>query len=62
MKLNKYTYKQIQEIRDKLCMMNYTDEIGKIFFILGLVKESSSYAYKELLQAELKKELNKLEL
>ena len=59
MKLNNYNYKQIQKIMDRVCMMDYTDEIGKIFFILGLVKEDSSYAYKELLQAELKKELNK---
>ena len=59
MELNNYNYKQIQEIMDRVCMMNYTDERGKIFFILGLVKENSSYAYKELLQAELKKELNK---
>ena len=59
MELNNYNYKQIQEIMDRVSMMNYTDERGKIFFILGLVKENSSYAYKELLQAELKKELNK---
>ena len=59
MNINKYTYKQIQEIMDRLCMMEYTDEIGAKFFILSLVKKDSSYAYKELLNSELKKELNK---
>ena len=40
--------------------MEHTQETCKRFLILGLVKEDSSYAYKELLQAELNKELKKL--
>ena len=55
MKLNKYTYKQIQDIMDRLCSMNYTKEIGARFSILNKVKENSSYAYKELLSVELDK-------
>ena len=60
MELNKYTYKEIQDIMNRWCLMEHTQETCKRFFILGLVKEDSSYAYKELLQAELNKELKKI--
>ena len=60
MELNKYTYNEIQDIMNRLCLMEHTQENCKRFFILSLVKKNSSFAYKELLEAELNKELKKL--
>ena len=59
MKLNNYTYKEIQDIMDRLCLMEHTKELITKMTILNKVKEGSSYAYKELLSVELVKELSK---
>ena len=54
MDLNKLTYKQIQEIMNKICLWNDNKKYIELFSILNLIKENSSYTYKELLNSKIK--------
>ena len=54
MKLNKYTYNQIKDIRNSIFNHRHTEENIEIFCLLDEIKKNSSFTYKELIGSKIK--------
>tara|TARA_Y100001973_G_C5144724_1_gene304804 strand:+ start:375 stop:539 length:165 start_codon:yes stop_codon:yes gene_type:complete len=54
MKLNKYTYNQIKDIRNGVLNHRRTEENIQIFCLLDEIKKDSSFTYKELIGSKIK--------